>query len=137
MVDRIGVSLARELLRRFDSLVRERRYQNRSEAIRDLIRDALVKQDWQRGQKEAMGVALLVYDHDMSDLARKLASRQHRHFAAVVATLHVHIDHRNCLEVAVLRGRAKDLARLANSLISAKGVKHGQFIPTTTGKAIG
>ncbi len=136
MVERIGVSLDSALLSRFDSLVEDLGYSNRSEAIRDLIREALIKREWEAGSREAMGVALIVYNHKVLDLARRLAAHQHEHYATVVATLHVHLDRHNCLEVVVLRGKMKKLKELASRLISAKGVKHGHFIPTTTGKSL-
>lgn len=136
MVERIAISLDRGLLARFDALTSRRGYANRSEAVRDLIRDALIRQQWELGEGEAMGVALVVYDHEVLDLARRLADRQHRHYGAVVATLHVHVDRRNCLEVIVLRGKPRRIEKLAGALIGANGVKHGVFIPTTTGKGL-
>jgi len=136
MLERIGVSLEDELLARFDALIAEKGYVNRSEAIRDLIRDALVQRSWSesRGREERVAVVTLVYDHDSSSLAQKLAHIQHENHRAVVSALHVHMDAHNCLEVLVLRGRAKDVARMGDGLVSTKGVKYGKLVPATTGQ---
>ena len=108
----------------------------RSEAIRDLIRDALVQRRWSEseGSEERVAVATLVYDHDSSSLAQKLAHIQHENHKAVVSALHVHMDEHNCLEVLVLRGRAKDVFRMGEGLVSTKGVKYGRLVPATTGQ---
>ncbi len=138
MLERIGVSLEDELLARFDRLIEERGYVTRSEAIRDLIRDALVQREWResQGAEERVGVAVLVYDHDAQGVARKLASVQHENHRAVVSSLHVHLDAHNCLEVLVLRGPAAEVIRMGEGLASAKGVKYGKVVPATTGRAL-
>jgi len=138
MLERIGVSLEEELLTRFDELIAERGYENRSEAIRDLIRDALVQRAWERSddREERVAVVALVYDHDSSSLAQKLAHIQHHNHKAVVSTLHVHMDAHNCLEVLVLRGSARDVVEMGNGLASTKGVKYGKFLPATTGRGL-
>ena len=136
MLERIGVSLEGELLARFDELIAEKGYVNRSEAIRDLIRDALVQRAWSQSdaREERVAVATLVYDHDSSSLAQKLANIQHENHKAVVSALHVHMDEHNCLEVLVLRGSAKDVVRMGEGLVSTKGVKYGRLVPATTGQ---
>jgi CopG family transcriptional regulator, nickel-responsive regulator len=136
MLERIGVSLENELLARFDELIAEKGYVNRSEAIRDLIRDALVQRSWSEsgGREERVAVVTLVYDHDSSSLAQKLAHIQHENHRAVVSALHVHLDPHNCLEVLVLRGRGKDVIRMGEGLASTKGVKYGKLVPATTGQ---
>jgi CopG family nickel-responsive transcriptional regulator len=136
MLERIGVSLEGELLARFDELIAEKGYVNRSEAIRDLIRDALVQRAWSQSdaREERVAVATLVYDHDSSSLAQKLAHIQHENHKAVVSALHVHMDEHNCLEVLVLRGSAKDVVRMGEGLVSTKGVKYGRLVPATTGQ---
>jgi CopG family transcriptional regulator, nickel-responsive regulator len=136
MLERIGVSLENELLARFDELIAEKGYVNRSEAIRDLIRDALVQRSWSEsdGREERVAVVTLVYDHDSSSLAQKLAHIQHENHRAVVSALHVHLDPNNCLEVLVLRGRGKDVIRMGEGLASTKGVKYGKLVPATTGQ---
>jgi CopG family nickel-responsive transcriptional regulator len=136
MIERIGVSLEADLLRQFDRLIEEKGYTSRSEAIRDLIRDALVQRRWTEsdGAEERVAVATLVYDHDSSSLAQKLAHIQHENHRAVVSALHVHMDEHNCLEVLVLRGRARDVVRMGEGLVSTKGVKYGKVVPATTGQ---
>lgn len=138
MLERIGISLDEDLLAPFDRLIAERGYQNRSEAVRDLIRDALVQREWERdgGDEERVAVVTLVYDHDSSSLAQKLAHIQHHNHRAVVSALHVHMDEHNCLEVLVLRGRAGDVVRMGSELASTRGVKYGKFVPATTGHGL-
>ncbi len=138
MLERIGISLEDELLEQFDELIAEKGYVNRSEAVRDLIRDALVQREWSResGNQERVAVATLVYDHDSSSLAQGLAHIQHENPRAVVSALHVHLDPHNCLEVLVLRGRAREVQSMGEGLVSTKGVKYGKFIPATTGQKL-
>jgi CopG family nickel-responsive transcriptional regulator len=136
MLERIGISLEDDLLARFDRLIEDKGYATRSEAVRDLIRDALVQRDWSRatGREEKVAVVALVYDHDSPSLAQKLAHIQHENHRAVVSALHVHLDAHNCLEVLVLRGRAADVVHMGEGLISTKGVKYGKVVPATTGQ---
>jgi CopG family nickel-responsive transcriptional regulator len=136
MLERIGVSLEDDLLEKFDKLIAEKGYVNRSEAIRDLIRDALVQRSWSEsdGREERVAVVTLVYDHDSTSLAHKLAHIQHENHKAVVSALHVHMDEHNCLEVLVLRGRGKDVISMGEGLASTKGVKYGKLVPATTGQ---
>jgi CopG family nickel-responsive transcriptional regulator len=138
MIERIGVSLENDLLEQFDQLIEQKGYVTRSEAIRDLIRDALVQRQWSEAQsrEEQVAVVTLVYDHDSSSLAQKLAHIQHENHKAVVSALHVHMDEHNCLEVLVLRGRAREVLRMGEGLISTKGVKHGKVVPATTGQSL-
>ena len=131
---RFGISIDQRLLEHFDALLADKGYGNRSEAIRDLIRAALVEEDWARDDKEMVGTVTLVYDHHTRDLADKLTEQQHAHHEAIVSTLHVHLDAHHCLEVVVVRGRASDVKRLADELIGTKGVKHGKLVTSTTGK---
>ncbi len=138
MIERIGISLEDELLARFDRLIEEKGYENRSEAIRDLIRDALVQRAWSQpdGREERVAVVTLVYDHDATSLAHKLAHVQHENHKAVVSALHVHMDAHNCLEVLVLRGRGREVLAMGEELISTKGVKYGKLVPATTGQTL-
>ena len=131
---RFGVSIDEHLLEQFDEHIAEKSYVNRSEALRDLIRGALVEDQWDAGDAEAIGTVTLVYDHHAHDLADKLSDHQHTHHEEIVSTLHVHLDADHCLEVVVLRGVARDLRRIADGLIGTKGVKHGRFVATTTGE---
>ena len=131
---RFGVSLDEELLEPFDALCAVKGYSNRSEAIRDLIRKALVAEEWQQADGQGAGTLTLVYDHHKNDLARRLTQMQHDEHDIIIATLHVHLDHHNCLEVLILKGEAARGRAVADKLISCKGVKHGTFSGTTTGQ---
>ena len=130
---RFGVSIDDRLLQSFDALITRKGYVNRSEAIRDLIRAALVEDAWSQEDGETVGTVTLVYDHHTRDLADKLTEHQHSHHQAIISALHVHLDAHNCLEVVVVKGRAGEVRRLADELIGTKGVKHGKLVMTTTG----
>jgi CopG family transcriptional regulator, nickel-responsive regulator len=132
-LSRIGVAIDADLLKRFDALIASRAYTNRSEAFRDLIRDALVEETWQAPDSHVVGTVTLVYDHHVRMLHERLTDMQHSHFHNVLSTLHVHLDHDNCLEVLVVRGKAAQVKKIADSLISTKGVKHGRLTITSTG----
>lgn len=125
---RFGVSLESSLLDAFDNLCRERSYKNRSEAIRDLIRQALTDSQWGAGGS-AGGTLTLVYDHHRHDLARRLAAIQHDSHDIIVATMHVHLDRHNCLECLALKGEPESVRALAQKLASCRGVKYGAFNP--------
>jgi CopG family transcriptional regulator, nickel-responsive regulator len=131
---RFGVSLDSDLLDKFDALCDERSYQTRSEAIRDLIRNMLIQKEWEDLGGETAGTLTMVYDHHQSDLAQKLTELQHDYLDIIVASLHVHLDHNNCMEILVLRGTGERLRELGTKLTSTKGVKHGTLNLTTTGK---
>lgn len=133
---RFGVSLEKELSKKFDRLCSGKKYQNRSEAIRDLIRDALVKDEWSRKKGDVTGVISLVYDHHKRELVDQLISIQHEHQNAIIASQHIHLDHDNCLEVIIVKGSTRNVSDLAARLRATKGVKHGELVMTTTGKDI-
>ncbi len=133
---RFGVSLEATLLAQFDRVCARKSYTNRSEAIRDLIRESLVREQWKLGTEEVVGTLTLVYNHDVHELADKLTDLQHAHYQHIVSTLHVHLDPHHCLEVLVLRGKAKDLKGIADRLIGTRGVRHGTFSATTEGRAL-
>ncbi len=130
---RFGVSLEKALLNKFDALIREKQYTNRSEAIRDLIRENLVKKEWE-SNKEVTGAITLVYDHHKRELVNQLMNVQHDYHDTIVSTQHIHLDHHNCLEVVVVKGKSQNAEMLFHKLKSAKGVKHAGFTITTTGK---
>ena len=132
-LSRIGVAIDEELLRKFDDLIASRGYSNRSEAFRDLIRDELVERAWEQPDSNVVGTVTLVYDHHVRMLNEKLTDMQHSHFHHILSTLHVHLDHDNCLEVLVVRGKASEVKKIADALISTKGVKHGRLTITSTG----
>jgi len=132
-LSRIGVAIDTGLLEQFDRLIAERGYTNRSEAFRDLIRDDLVRKDAESPDSQVIGTVTLVYDHHVRLLQEKLTAIQHDHHHSILSTLHVHLDHDNCLEVLVVRGRSEEVRKVADVLISTKGVKHGRLVITTTG----
>jgi len=127
-LSRIGVSIDSELLHRFDAFISDQGYENRSEAFRDLIRDRLVGSAVVSGNALVVGTVTLIYDHHTRLLPEKLTDLQHEHHAIVISTLHAHLDHENCLEVIVLRGKSKEVQKLADLLISTKGVQHGRLV---------
>ena len=135
-LERFGVSMDRELLAAFDERIRQAGYGNRSEAIRDMVRDSLVAQEWQDPEAEVVGTVTIVYDHHARQLDERLTEMQHEHHAAIRCTTHVHLDAHNCVEVIVVSGTAKLVRHLAESLISVKGVKHGRLVTTTTGRSL-
>jgi CopG family nickel-responsive transcriptional regulator len=132
-LSRIGVAIDTDLLNKFDRLIEKRGYTNRSEAFRDLIRDELVEQAWESPESQVVGTVTLVYDHHVRMLNEKLTGIQHDFHHSVLSTLHVHLDHDNCLEVLVVRGKSAVVRQVADALISTKGVKHGTLTITTSG----
>jgi CopG family nickel-responsive transcriptional regulator len=133
-ITRFGVSIPDSLLGDFDRLISRKGYQNRSEAIRDLIRDSLVTEEWREGKKEMVGTIALVYSHHTRELSRILTEMQHDHYKMILSTLHIHLDEHNCLEVLVVKGRGEEIQKISDRLIGTRGVKHGKLSLTTTGK---
>jgi len=132
---RFGVSLEKELLLRFDHRLKEKGYTNRSEALRDLIRQDLVLKEWQQGG-EVTGAVTLVYDHHQRQLLNHLMDIQHDYHDSILSTQHIHLDHNNCLEIIVTKGSPRDIESLYGKLRSSKGVKHAGFAMATTGKGM-
>ena len=132
---RFAISLDRELLENFDLVIQKQGYVNRSEAVRDLIRDSLVTQDWDE-KEEAIGTITLVYNHHRYSLSEELNDKQHKHHSLIISSMHRHLDHDNCLEIIAVKGLGNKIRELADSLISIKGVKHGKLTLTTAGKEI-
>ncbi len=134
---RFGVAMDEDLLGKFDALVARRgNAANRSEAVRDLVRDALVDAEWEDSAEEIVGTITMVFDHHASDLSDKLDSLQHAHFDQIVSSMHVHLDAHNCLEVIVVRGTSTEVRDIADGLLGTKGVKHGKLVTTTSGRHI-
>ncbi len=131
---RFGISIDERLLQQFDAMISDKGYVNRSEAIRDLIRNALVEEAWGHAEQQTVATVTLVYDHHTRDLADKLTEHQHSHHEEIISTLHIHLDHDHCLEVVVIKGQALRVKRIADELIGTKGVKHGKLVATTTGQ---
>lgn len=135
-LNRIGVAIDSDLLKKFDELILSRGYTNRSEAFRDLIRDELVERAWQAPDSPVIGTVTLVYDHHVRLLNEKLTDLQHKYFDHILSTLHVHLDHDNCLEVLVVKGKASAVRKLSDTLIATKGVKHGRLTITGSGAGL-
>jgi CopG family transcriptional regulator, nickel-responsive regulator len=131
-LERVSLAIEKDLIERFDALIARDGKANRSEAIRDLIRARLVEQEVAVERGDAVASVTILYDHHKRELAERLVSAGHDHHKAVLASMHVHLDEVNCLEVVALRGKAKDVRHLAEHLIGMKGVKHGKLVLTTT-----
>jgi len=132
---RFGVSLEKDLLRKFDVHRKIKNYANRSEAIRDLIREDLVKAEWS-GNKEISGAIILIYDHHKRELLNKITDIQHDFQKMIISAQHIHLDHDNCLEIIALKGSSKEAQELADTLKAIKGVKHGALSMSSTGKEL-
>ena len=132
---RFGVSLDDRLLKEFDRHIQRRGYTNRSEALRDLIRNNLVGQEWDEN-KATIGTITFVYDHHVRDLTAKLTDIQHDYQGQILSGMHVHLDHDHCLEVLVVKGKGAQIRQVADGILSVKGVKHGKLAMTTTGAGI-
>jgi CopG family nickel-responsive transcriptional regulator len=135
-VARFGVSIDGKLMKKFDALIEKKGYQARSEAIRDLIRDRLVEEEWESGEQETVGTITIIYNHHTRELDHALNDLQHQSYHQIVSALHVHLDAHNCLEVLVVKGKSRDIRKIADRLIGTKGVKHGKLTTTTTGKEL-
>jgi CopG family nickel-responsive transcriptional regulator len=131
-LERVSLAIETELIARFDALIERDGKANRSEAIRDLIRNRLIQDEVTSSRSEVVATVTIVYDHHKRELAERLVSTGHSHHERVLASLHVHLDEVNCLEVVALRGRAKDVRHLAEHMIGMKGVKHGKLVLSTT-----
>lgn len=132
---RFGVSIEAELLAYFDEEIKKKGYGSRSEAIRDLIRERKVEDEWE-DDRETVGTITMVYDHHTRDLSANLTHIQHSFQGDIKSVLHIHLDHHNCLEVLVVQGQGRLLKQFADQLVSIKGVKHGKLTMTTTGEEI-
>ncbi len=131
---RFSVSLPPSLMRQLDEMSGDKGYDNRSQAIADMIRAHLVEHRQKFGNEDIAGTITLVYDHHKPHLQATLTDIQHDHHHVILSTVHVHLDHHNCLEVLLVRGKAAVIRKIADELVTAKGVKHGKLTVTTTGK---
>jgi CopG family nickel-responsive transcriptional regulator len=135
-VVRFSTTIAPKLLDQFDEILEEKGYANRSEGIRDLIRNFIVANEWEGGDDEAVGSLTLLYDHDVRGVTDKLVELQHSHHANILSSMHVHLDEHNCIEVLVIKGRAGEIQSISDILIAARGVKHGELVMTSSGKGL-
>jgi CopG family nickel-responsive transcriptional regulator len=133
---RFGISIPKDLLEAFDEYIRRKHYANRSEAIRDLIRQRLVEEEWRESKEEVAGVITYLYDHHKRELVDKLMDIQHDYFDRIITTQHIHVDHHRCLEVILVRGKANEIKELADKVQALKGVLHLNLTLTTLGKNI-
>ncbi|MFN4131472.1 MAG: nickel-responsive transcriptional regulator NikR [Caldimicrobium sp.] len=133
---RFGISIPKELLKAFDDYIERKHYANRSEAIRDLIRQKLVEEEWKESEDEVAGVITYLYDHHKRELADKLLELQHDYYNKIITTQHIHVDHERCLEVILVKGKASEIKELADKIQGLKGVLHLNLALTTLGKKI-
>lgn len=132
---RFGVSIDEQLLTRFDREIGKQNYKNRSEAIRDLIRDALVAEEWNEENIMAGGIAL-VYDHHHAQLVTQIMNIQHDFHTLVISSQHIHLDHDNCLEIVIVKGKPDQIKALYDRLRSTRGIKHINILKSTTGQGL-
>lgn len=130
---RFGVSMEKGLFDEFDALAHAKGYENRSEAIRDMVRDLLIEKKLREENTEGVGTLTLVYNHHQRELEEKLTGYQHDHLESVISTVHVHLSQHLCLEVLILRGKTREIRKVADGLIATKGVQHGKLVLTTAG----
>ena len=129
-ITRFGISIEPELLKQFDKIIIKEGYTNRSEKIRDLIRKNLINNEIKNPDSKAVGTLTIIYDHHTGNLTNKLLNIQHQHNNEILTTTHVHIDHHNCLEVIVLKGKIGNIQKLTNNIIALKGIKNGKLVIT-------
>jgi CopG family nickel-responsive transcriptional regulator len=125
---RFGVSIDSNLLKKFDKQIKQKGYSNRSEAFRDMIRESFLQEDIKKGKGEMVGSVTIIYNHHEMELPKTLTEEQHKHHGFVLSSVHVHLDHHNCMEVVLLKGKVKEISDFANKLISRRGVKHGKLM---------
>lgn len=135
-LERFGVSMSAKLLQAFDDRIARSGYGSRSEALRDIIRDYLIASEWEAGAGDVVGTVTIVYDHQTRELEQALTEVQHDYHDLVLCSTHVHLDEHYCLEVIIVRGTPEQVHGLGERLISARGVKHGKIVCTTSGRAL-
>jgi len=133
---RFGVSMNRDLLMEFDSLIDQLGLANRSEAIRHLVRERLAEKEWEAPDSEIIGIVTLVYNHEVRELSERLTELQHQFHKQIISTMHIHLDHHNCLEILAIKGRGREVKEIAERLLGTKGIKLGRLTTTSTGKRL-
>lgn len=131
---RFGVAMDEQLLQKFDRLILKKGYKNRSEALRDLVRNNIVDEEWKLGNQETVGTVTIVFSHHVRELNNVLTELQHHYHGEIISCMHVHLDEHNCLEVLAVKGKPEKIKKIADALIATKGVKHGKLCISTTGK---
>jgi CopG family nickel-responsive transcriptional regulator len=129
-ITRFGVSIDPNLINKFDKMIKKEGYTNRSEAIRDMIRKNLIAEKNKDPDSKVIGTLTIIYDHHTGTLTNKLLDLQHDHHNEILSTTHIHIDHHNCLEVLVLKGKTGRIQKLADNIKALKGIKHGELVIT-------
>ena len=129
-VIRFGVSIKPYLLKKFDKTIKKKGYKNRSEAIRDLIREKIITEEIFDPNVQSIGTLTMIYDYHEGNLTDRLLNLQHNHTEEILVTTHIHVDHDNCLEILVLKGKAKNIQKLADNIKAIKGIKHGEVVIT-------
>lgn len=137
-LSRFSISTEENLLQSFDQLIARQGYSNRSEAFRDLMRDAIIKSKIEDSPQtgEVLGTLTLVYDHHASELSDKMNDLQHQYYNLIVSVLHVHVNHDDCMEVIVMRGEIGQVRLVSESLLTLRGVKHGKLFVTLPAQQI-
>jgi len=130
-ITRFGVSIEPDLLEKFDRMIKKKGYTNRSEAIRDLIRVNIIHEQNEKPKHNGLGTLTILYNHHSGPLTERLLELQHEHFQQILTTTHIHVDHDNCLEVLILRGKTGDIQTLADKIKALKGIKHGELVLTS------
>jgi CopG family nickel-responsive transcriptional regulator len=130
---RFGISADARLIEKFDGMIVEKSYANRSEAVRDLIRDQLVEFAWTKSNEDVIGTITLVYNHELKELTEKLTELEHQNHTNIISSIHVHLDNHNCLEVLIVKGKSSEVQGISYKLIGTRGVKHGKLTMTTSG----
>ena len=133
---RFGISLPKNLSKDFDKYIKDLDYNNRSEAIRDLIRNELIKKEWEEKESDIAGAIIFIYDHHVRELQNKITSIQHDFYSIIISTQHIHLDHNNCLEIVAIKGNSKKVKKLYNMIRSTKDIKHATLSMSSTGKNI-
>lgn len=134
---RFSIAMPADLLDAFDGQIARRgEGANRSEAIRDLIRSSLVEEELRTPEAQVIGSLTMIYDHHTGDLTRRLDEIQHDYTPEIVSTMHVHLDHHNCLEILALRGKGERVYELADKLLGLRGVKHGELTCAATDQSL-
>lgn len=131
---RFGVSLPDDIVLKFDRIIKNKRYENRSKAIGDLIRNFIVEEEWKYDTKDSIGTINIVYDHHKRELLNRLNNVQHDFHKYIVSDTHVHLDHNNCLDVIIVKGKTGQIKKIADALLSIKGIKFGKLSIATRGK---
>ncbi|MBN1290538.1 MAG: nickel-responsive transcriptional regulator NikR [Candidatus Latescibacteria bacterium] len=131
-IQRFGVSIGAGLLDKFDVLITGKGYTNRSEAIRDLIRNKLVEAEWESStdRQASIGTITIVYDHHTREIGDRLTDLAHDHHDLVISSMHVHLTHKSCLEVMLVKGCGKEIRAFSDRVLSIRGVKHGKLVIT-------